>query len=192
MNNIPPNITLQENPKMIRSTPTATALLTLALMAPTTASAQNHSTEDHTMKDIVGVATDAGIFKTLLAAAEAAGLVATLQSAGPFTVFAPSDAAFGNLPEGTVEGLLQDPARLAEILKYHVVSGRIGAADVLAAGAATPTTVQGQRLDVRVVDGKVMVDGATVVQADVEASNGVIHVIDAVVLPRETAAPAGR
>lgn len=175
----------------------ATALLTLALMAPTTAWAQYHSPEDSTMKthatkDIVGVATDAGSFQTLLAAAEAAGLVATLQSEGPFTLFAPTDAAFAKLPEGTVDALLQDTARLAEILKYHVVPGRIGAADILAAGTATPTTAQGQNLDVRVVDGKVMVDGATVVQADVEASNGVIHVIDAVVLPRETTAAVGR
>ncbi|MEX0893927.1 MAG: fasciclin domain-containing protein [Gemmatimonadota bacterium] len=182
---------------MTRSTVPATALLTLALMTPTTAWAQNHSTGDHTMqnhttKDIVGVAVDAGSFQTLLAAAKAAGLVATLQSKGPFTVFAPTDAAFAKLPEGTVEALLQDPARLAEILKYHVVPGRIGAADVLRAGSATPTTAQGQVLDVRVVDGKVMVNGATVVQADVDASNGVIHVIDAVMLPREATAAVRR
>lgn len=167
---------------MKRSTLCATALTALVLMPPAV-SAQNSWNEDRKMKDIVGVAAEAGGFGTLLAAAEAAGLVETLRSAGPFTVFAPTDAAFDKLPEGTVEALLQDPERLAAILEYHVVPGRITAGDVLEAGAATPTTAQGRRLDVRVVDGKVMVDGATVVQADVEASNGVIHVIDAVLLP---------
>lgn len=134
-------------------------------------------------KDIVGVAAEAGSFKTLLAAAEAAGLVATLQGEGPFTVFAPTDEAFAKLPAGTVEALLQDKAKLAAILTYHVVPGRVMAADVVKAGRARPATVLGPTLDVRVMDGKVMVDAATVVAADVMASNGVIHVIDTVILP---------
>jgi uncharacterized surface protein with fasciclin (FAS1) repeats len=138
-------------------------------------------------KDIVEVAAEAGTFQTLLAAARAAGLVDVLKGPGPFTVFAPTDEAFAKLPAGTVEGLLADPAKLAEVLKYHVVSGRVMAADVVRAGTAHPETVQGSRLHVRVENGSVLVDGARVVAADVQASNGVIHVIDAVVLP-----PAGR
>jgi transforming growth factor-beta-induced protein len=133
--------------------------------------------------DIVAVATAAGTFQTLIAAVQAAGLVETLQGAGPFTVFAPTDAAFAKLPAGTVEALLQDPAALRQVLTYHVVPGRVMAADVVRGNGGTPATVQGQTLTIRVVDGKVMVDGATVVAADVGASNGVIHVIDEVILP---------
>jgi uncharacterized surface protein with fasciclin (FAS1) repeats len=138
-------------------------------------------------KDIVEVAAEAGTFQTLLAAARAAGLVDVLKGAGPFTVFAPTDEAFAKLPAGTVEALLADPAKLAEILKYHVVAGRVMAADVVRAGMAHPETVQGSKLHVRVENGRVLVDDAQVVVADVMASNGVIHVINAVVLP-----PAGR
>ncbi|NJD10747.1 MAG: fasciclin domain-containing protein [Gemmatimonadetes bacterium] len=134
-------------------------------------------------KDIVTVATEAGSFKTLLAAAEAAGLVGTLKGAGPLTVFAPTDEAFAKLPAGTVEALLQDREKLAAILSYHVVPGKVLSADVVKAGRAQPATALGPTLDVRVVDGKVKVDAATVVAADVMASNGVIHVIDTVVLP---------
>jgi transforming growth factor-beta-induced protein len=134
-------------------------------------------------QNIVEVAQAAGTFQTLLAAAQAAGLVGVLTSEGPFTVFAPTDEAFGKLPAGTVEALLADPAKLAEILKYHVVPGRISAADVMQAGMAHPKTAQGAELHVRVQDGKVLVDNATVVAADIQASNGVIHVIDAVILP---------
>jgi uncharacterized surface protein with fasciclin (FAS1) repeats len=133
--------------------------------------------------DIVAVATEAGSFETLLAAVRAAGLVETLQGPGPFTVFAPTDEAFAKLPAGTVESLLADPAALRAVLTYHVVPGRVMAADVLASNGGTPATVQGQTLTIRVVDGKVMVNDATVVAADVAASNGVIHVIDTVVLP---------
>ena len=133
--------------------------------------------------DIVEVATAAGSFSTLLAAATAAGLVDVLKGEGPFTVFAPTDAAFAKLPAGTVEGLLANPEALRAVLTYHVVPGRIMAADIVGAGGARPATVQGQSLTVVVRDGTVHVDGAKVVTADVAASNGVIHVVDAVMLP---------
>ena len=130
---------------------------------------------------IVDVAAEAGTFTTLLAAAEAAGLVDTLNSEGPFTVFAPTDDAFAALPEGTVEGLLADPDALRAILLYHVVAGDVRAADVV--NLTSATTVNGADVSIEVVDGQVLVGGATVVAADVEASNGVIHVIDAVLIP---------
>lgn len=133
--------------------------------------------------NLVDVAVGAGNFTTLVAAVEAAGLVETLQGEGPFTVFAPTDEAFAALPEGTVEGLLEDPEALAEILTYHVIPGRVMAGDVIAAGEVEPETVQGSTLDVRVMDGTVHVDEATVTSADVVASNGVIHVIDTVLMP---------
>ncbi|HMO64029.1 MAG TPA: fasciclin domain-containing protein [Verrucomicrobiota bacterium] len=134
-------------------------------------------------KDIVGVAVEAGSFKTLVAAVKAADLVETLQSAGPFTVFAPTDDAFAKLPAGTVENLLkpENKAKLQAVLKYHVVPGLVKAADVKPGEAAT---AQGGKLTITVKDGKVMVDNATVVKTDVMASNGVIHVIDTVVLPK--------
>ncbi len=135
-------------------------------------------------KDIVGVAVEAGQFKTLVAAVQAAGLVETLQSPGPFTVFAPTDEAFAKLPAGTVETLLkpENKAKLAAILKYHVVSGSVKAADVK---PGKVKSVQGQELTIQVKDGSVMVDNAKVVKTDIIASNGVIHVIDSVVLPKE-------
>jgi uncharacterized surface protein with fasciclin (FAS1) repeats len=153
------------------------------MFAPADAEAQYQAP-----KDIVTVAVEAGSFETLVAAVKAAGLVETLQGPGPFTVFAPTDAAFAKLPEGTVEALLKDPAALRAVLTYHVVPGRVMAADVVRSNGGTPATVQGQSLTIKVVDGKVMVDGATVVTADIGASNGVIHVIDTVVLPT----PAGK
>ena len=132
--------------------------------------------------NIVEVATEAGSFSTLLAAAEAAGLVDTLTGDGPYTVFAPTDDAFAALPEGTVEGLLEDPDALAEILLYHVVAGEVYAADVV--GLSSATTVQGATIAIEVVDGGVVLNGSSNVTAtDVEASNGVIHIIDAVLLP---------
>jgi uncharacterized surface protein with fasciclin (FAS1) repeats len=139
-------------------------------------------------KTIVQVATEAGSFTTLLAAVQAAGLAETLQGAGPFTVFAPDDAAFAKLPAGTLDGLLANKAELASILTYHVVSGRVSAADLMKTNGATPATVNGQTLDVVVAGDKVMVNDATVVTADIGASNGVIHVVDAVLLPTATAA----
>ncbi len=134
--------------------------------------------------DIVDTAVAAGQFNTLAAALKAAGLVDTLKGAGPFTVFAPTDAAFAKLPKGTLEDLLkpENKARLAAILTYHVVPGRVMAADVVKMKDAR--TVQGGSLKVNALGGKVMVDGATVVKTDIAASNGVIHVIDSVVLPK--------
>jgi len=141
----------------------------------------NHHAMD---KDIVDVAVENGSFNTLVAAVKAAGLVDTLKSDGPFTVFAPTDEAFAKLPEGTVDMLLlpENKEKLVSILTYHVVSGKVSAADVMKIDSAK--TVQGQDVMVKVVDGKVMIDDAQVVIADVEASNGVIHVIDTVIMPK--------
>ncbi len=130
--------------------------------------------------DIVDVAVGAGSFTTLVAAVEAAGLVDTLKGEGPFTVFAPTDEAFAALPEGTVEALLEDIPTLTAILTYHVVPGQVMSTDL--SDGMMAETVQGQSVTIG-VDDAVTVDGATVVQADIEASNGVIHVIDAVILP---------
>lgn len=129
---------------------------------------------------IVDVAVGAGSFETLVTALQAADLVDTLKGDGPFTVFAPTDEAFAALPEGTLAALLQDPAALANILTLHVVAGQANAADVV--GLDSVTSLQGKELAISTADG-VSVDGANVVQADVAASNGVIHVIDAVILP---------
>lgn len=139
--------------------------------------------------DIVETATAAGDFKTLTAALKAAGLDETLKGPGPFTVFAPTDAAFAKLPEGTVETLLKDPkGQLAEILKYHVVAGEVMAADVAKMDGQKVKTVQGAELTVEVSGDKVvLVDAAgnrvNVIKTDITASNGVIHVIDAVLIP---------
>ena len=133
------------------------------------------------MADLVDVAVSAGKFKTLVAAVQAAGLVETLKGKGPFTVFAPSDDAFAKLPEGTVEGLLKDLPKLKSILTYHVVAGRVTAADVMKLSSAK--TVQGQTVAFQ-TNGGVKVNGANVVTADVMADNGIIHVIDSVILPR--------
>ena len=135
-------------------------------------------------KDIVDTAVSAGSFKTLAAALEAAGLVETLKGKGPFTVFAPTDAAFAKLPAGTVENLLKPENRdkLRAILTYHVVAGKVMAADVTK--MTSGKTVQGSSVKIAVSGGKVMIDNATVAQADVAASNGVIHVIDTVLMPK--------
>lgn len=134
-------------------------------------------------KDIVAVASGADNFKTLVAAVKAAGLVETLQAKGPFTVFAPTDEAFAKLPAGTVEDLLkpENKGKLAAILKYHVVPGRLLAADVKTTEAKT---AQGQSVKLEVSAAGVTVDNAKVVKADLLAENGVIHVIDTVILPR--------
>lgn len=136
-------------------------------------------------KDIVDTAVGAGSFKTLVAAVQAAGLVDTLKGAGPFTVFAPTDEAFAKLPAGTVESLLkpENKEKLVAVLTYHVVPGKVMAADVVKLTEAA--TVQGSKAKVKVVDGAVMIDGAKVVKTDIVTSNGVIHVIDAVILPPE-------
>ena len=133
--------------------------------------------------DLVQVATEAGSFSTLLKAVQAAGLVETLQGEGPFTVFAPTDEAFAKLPAGALDALLADREALAKVLTYHVLPAKVTAANVVEMGRATPETVQGETLDIVVHDGTVHVDEATVVTADVMATNGVIHVIDSVLMP---------
>jgi uncharacterized surface protein with fasciclin (FAS1) repeats len=159
--------------------PTATAAPTAA---PTTAPSTAPSASAAMAKDIVETATEAGSFKTLLAAVKAAGLVETLQGTGPFTVFAPTDAAFAALPAGTLDGLLKDPAALKKILLYHVVSGSVTADKVV--GMTSATSVEGSPVAIAVKDGTVYLnDTAKVVTPDVMASNGVIHVIDQVILP---------
>jgi len=132
-------------------------------------------------KDIVETAVTAGTFKTLAAALEAAGLIDTLKTGGPFTVFAPTDEAFAKLPAGTVDALLKDKQKLKQILLYHVVPGRVAAKDVVK--LRTAKTAQGSSVKITVNGGKVMVDGANVIKTDIEASNGLIHVIDSVILP---------
>ncbi len=130
---------------------------------------------------IVDVAAGNSNFSTLVTAVKAAGLVETLSSKGPFTVFAPTNDAFAKLPAGTVEGLLKDPAKLRSILTYHVVPGVVKAADVKTGAAKT---ANGASIAVQVGNGKVMVDNAQVIATDVMASNGVIHAIDSVILPK--------
>lgn len=162
--------------KTFRTMVTGIAVAAFVIAAATHTRAQS--------RDLVETAVAAGQFNTLAAALKAAGLVDTLKGAGPFTVFAPTDAAFAKLPKGTVEDLLkpENKAKLAAILTYHVVSGRVMAADVVKITDAK--TVQGGSLKVTAAGGKVMVDGANVVKTDISASNGVIHVIDSVVLPK--------
>ncbi|MCE2792543.1 MAG: fasciclin domain-containing protein [Planctomycetota bacterium] len=136
-------------------------------------------------KDIVDTAVGAGSFKTLVAAVKAAGLVDTLKGKGPFTVFAPTDEAFAKLPKGTVESLLkpENKDKLIAILTYHVVPGEVKAADVVKVKSAK--TVQGQEVTVKVDGNTVMIDGAKVIKTDIDCTNGVIHVIDSVILPKE-------
>lgn len=140
--------------------------------------------EEAFMSDIIDTAVAAGSFKTLAAAIGAAGLVETLKGKGPFTVFAPTDAAFAKLPEGTVATLVkpENKAKLTGILTYHVVSGKVASSDVVKLTSAA--TVNGQSVKIAVVDGKVHVDSATVVTADILCDNGVIHVIDSVLMPK--------
>ena len=142
----------------------------------------NAMADDHgSQKDIVDTAIEAGSFNTLVTAVQAAGLVETLKGDGPFTVFAPTDEAFAAIPEADLEALLADKEALTAVLTYHVVPGKVMAADVVELDSAT--TVQGSDVDIEVSDGGVMVDGANVVTTDIETSNGVIHVIDAVIMP---------
>ena len=163
------------------------ALLTLSACAPAYTTKENQS-----MKNIVQVAVENGNFNTLVTAVKAAGLAETLQGPGPFTVFAPTDAAFAKLPEGTVNALLADKEKLTAILTYHVISGKVVASDITRMNGANPVTVNGQKLDIAVRGGKVYVNGAQVITADVYASNGVIHVIDGVLLPKAEPAMSGR
>jgi LPXTG-motif cell wall-anchored protein len=137
-------------------------------------------------KNVVQTAVDAGQFNTLAQALQAADLVATLEGPGPYTVFAPTDAAFAKLPPATLNSLLQDRARLRAVLTYHVVPGKVTAADV--AGLTSAKTVQGEDLKVSAAGGRVAINNAGVTQADIMADNGVIHVIDTVLLPPSMAA----
>lgn len=160
-----------------------TAVLTLMPLAPV---AQAQSSQ----ADIVDTAINAGSFNTLVAAVEAAGLVETLKGEGPFTVFAPTDDAFAAIPKETLDALLADPTGdLTQILLYHVVPGKVMAADVT--DGLEATTAQGSTVKFSVVDGMVKINDATIVTTDIETSNGVIHVIDAVIMPpsEEAAAP---
>jgi uncharacterized surface protein with fasciclin (FAS1) repeats len=130
--------------------------------------------------DIVDTAISAGQFKTLVKAVQEAGLVDTLKGKGPFTVFAPTDAAFAKLPPGTLEALLNDKAKLAEVLTYHVVPGKVKSGDIKPGAVKT---VQGQSVQLSTKGGAVMVNDAKVIKADIMASNGVIHIIDTVIVP---------
>lgn len=156
---------------MLRRTFIASAA---AMTFATSAFADGHS------MDIVDTAVSAGSFTTLVAAVQAAGLVETLKGEGPFTVFAPTDEAFAALPEGTVEALLADPEALAAILTYHVVAGKVMSTDL--SDGMMAATVNGADITIGTMGG-VSVNDANVVTADIDASNGVIHVIDAVILP---------
>jgi transforming growth factor-beta-induced protein len=160
--------------KMLKSV-TVAAAMGVMVLAATTARAQE--------KDIVDTAVAAGSFKTLAAALTAGDLVQTLKGKGPFTVFAPTDEAFAKLPAGTLADLLkpENKAKLVSILTYHVVPGKVMASQVT--GLKSAKTVNGQSVTIAVMDGKVMIDKAQVVTTDIAASNGVIHVLDTVLLP---------
>jgi uncharacterized surface protein with fasciclin (FAS1) repeats len=132
--------------------------------------------------DIVDTAKSAGTFDTLVTAVEAAGLVDTLKGTGPFTVFAPTDAAFAKIPKAKLDALLKDKAALAKVLTYHVVSGKVMAADVK---PGKVKTVEGASLTIKAKGGKVMVEKAHVTKTDIAADNGVIHVIDTVLMPKK-------
>ena len=157
-------------------------LAVTALLATVAAFSSVRAESETPQKDIVAVAAGAGNFTTLVAAVKAAGLVETLQGTGPFTVFAPTDEAFAKLPKGIVTDLLkpENKAKLVAILTYHVVAGKVMAADVKTMMAKT---VNGKELDIKLADGAVTVNTAKVIKTDVAASNGVIHVIDTVLLP---------
>ncbi|HQU81751.1 MAG TPA: fasciclin domain-containing protein [Pyrinomonadaceae bacterium] len=163
------------------------SLVGMLVLAPLMVFAQNGMMKSEAKmetKNIAETAASAGMFNTLLAAAKAAGLDGVLATDGPFTVFAPTDEAFAKLPAGTVENLLKPENKdmLVKVLKYHLVSGNVMAADVVKLKKAK--TVQGQEVKIKVKDGKVWVDKANVVKTDIAASNGVIHVIDMVLMPK--------
>lgn len=150
--------------------------------AGTASTVGSHSTmeESHSKSDIVGVAIGAGNFNTLIAAIDAAGLTDTLKGDGPFTVFAPSDEAFAKIPQDKLDALLQDKQMLTQILTYHVVPGRVMSEEVVTSKSLT--SVEGRDISVN-ADGGVKVDDANVIMTDIVASNGIIHVIDSVILP---------
>ena len=162
-----------------------TTMASIALFSfSAVAVANHHAGKQSAEADIVDVAVAAGQFDTLAAALSAAGLVETLKGDGPFTVFAPTDAAFAKLPAGTLESLLEpeNKDKLVAILTYHVVSGNVKAADVVKLSSAK--TVNGASVSIAVIDGSVQVDEATVIKTDIGARNGTIHVIDSVILPK--------
>lgn len=182
--------------KNVRGTTMLAALLALVVAAPVAAQeasgsssyasgteASERSTPPAKATTIVDVAASNEAFSTLVTAVKAAGLVETLSSEGPFTVFAPTNDAFARLPEGTLEALLEDREKLTSILTYHVVAGKVTSDEVV--GLDRATTVNGAELRIRTENGAVMINDATVTQADVMADNGVIHVIDTVLLPPE-------
>jgi uncharacterized surface protein with fasciclin (FAS1) repeats len=172
---------MDRNSKTIRAL-MITAIGGLAIVASAAVSADDHGAakKDAAKQNIVEIAVGTDSFETLVAALQAAGLVETLQGKGPFTVFAPTDEAFAKLPAGTLDALLADKAKLTAVLTYHVVAGELMAADV--AKATSAVTVQGGTLAIDTSNG-VRVGAAQVVQTDIVASNGVIHVIDTVLVP---------
>jgi uncharacterized surface protein with fasciclin (FAS1) repeats len=151
------------------------AAAVVAFAAPTAAQAQE--------KDIVETAVAAGSFKTLAKLLGDAGLVETLKGPGPFTVFAPTDEAFAKVPAATLEALAKDKAKLKNVLLYHVVAGKVPAAEALKLAGKGAKTVEGQEAKISVMDGKPMINNAHIVKTDIMAKNGIIHVIDAVILP---------
>jgi uncharacterized surface protein with fasciclin (FAS1) repeats len=164
-----------------RSLRAGAAALSLSLLASTSAFAGGTTTPS---QDIVDTAVAAGSFQTLTTALKAAGLVETLKGKGPFTVFASTDEAFAKLPEGTVQSLLmpENKQKLTAILTYHVVAGNVKAADVIKLSSAK--TLNGQSVTIKTVGGKVLINGASVVKADIATTNGTIHVIDTVLMPK--------
>ncbi len=153
----------------------------LVVAAAVTVFAAPAAVQAGSQKDIVDTAVAAGSFKTLATALKAAGLIDTLKGAGPFTVFAPTDEAFAKIPKADLDALIADKAKLTKVLTYHVVAGKVMAADVMKIKEAK--TVEGQMVKIDTSSG-VKINGAKVIKADVEASNGVIHVIDSVILPQ--------
>jgi uncharacterized surface protein with fasciclin (FAS1) repeats len=166
--------------KMFNKLSSRITLFVVSLLFVSMSYANHHGMK----KDIVDVAVENGSFTTLVAAVQAAGLVDTLKGKGPFTVFAPTDEAFAKLPDGTVEMLLkpENKDKLTAVLTFHVLAGKVMAADAMKVNKAT--TVQGQDLTISAEMGNVMINNAKVIGADVKASNGVIHVIDTVLLPK--------
>ncbi|WP_376694573.1 fasciclin domain-containing protein [Wenzhouxiangella sp. EGI_FJ10409] len=153
----------------------------LFLTASSAALADHHGNKDKEEKNIVETAIAAGQFDTLVTAVQEAGLVETLSGDGPFTVFAPTDEAFAKIPEADLNALLADKEALANVLTYHVVAGKVMASDVVNLSEAG--TVQGSTVDISVDGDTVMIDGAQVIKTDIKTSNGVIHVIDTVIMP---------
>lgn len=160
-----------------------TLFLFLSLITLVTPTVNKSVAGSHEKSDIVDTAASAGSFNTLVAAIKAADLVETLKGPGPFTVFAPTDEAFANLPDGTLDELLKPESKdkLTSILTYHVIAGKVSSMDVVKLNSAK--TVNGKELKIKTKDGKVMVDNANVIKTDIKTSNGLIHVIDAVIIP---------